>query len=275
VDLSPGYGRTARLSQDHPSFQGRRYRQLVAAFNVYRVSPIAAESVPPPKIQITYHGVPLSCNLSVLDVGQSDVTFAVEKLHARAIARTGYSVIMSPLHGLSFRVTPTGVDPEAGCASFCQFITQRRGGAEQRINPRVEPEKEIEVRLECFDRERSGRLHDISVASMAASFKESEFDGLRNGDMVKVHIPELASDGELSLDGRGRIIRTMPFAGDNGKSRGVVIDLRIDPGLHGRLQRYVDIRRIAMIRELAAGGSDADDELATQPSSVLQQPSAI
>ena len=276
MKLSPGYGRTVRLSQNDPCFQGRRYRQLVAAFNVYRASPIAAESVPPPKIHITYRGVPLSCNLSVLDVGQSEVTFAVEKLHAKAIARAGRSVIMSPLHGLSFRVTPTGVDPEAGCACFSQFITQRRGGAEQRTNPRVKPEKAIEVCLECFDRERSGRLHDISVVSMAVSFRNTEFDGLRNGDMVKVHIPELASEGDLSLNARGRIIRTMPFASDDGNGREVVIDLRIDPELHGRLGRYVDVRRIAMIRELAgADESDAEDEVATQPTSVLHRPSAI
>lgn len=275
MNLSPGYGRTATLSRNDPQFQSRRYRQLVAAFNVYRVSPIAAESVPPPKIHITYRGVPLSCNLSVLDVGQSDVTFAVDKLHARAIARTGRSVIMSPLHGLSFRVTPTGVDPEAGRASFSQFITQRRGGAEQRNNPRVEPEKDIEVCLECFDRERSGRLHDISVASMAASFSETEFDGLRNGDMVKVHIPGLDSEGDLCLDARGRIIRTMPFGSGGGNRRDVVIDLGIDPELDGRIRRYVDIRRIDMIRELAGADSDAKRAMAAQPGSGLRRPSAV
>jgi hypothetical protein len=177
---------------------------------------------------------------------------------------------MSPLHGLSFRVTPTGVDPDAGYASFSQFITQRRGGAEQRTNPRVEPEKDVEVRLECFDRERSGRLHDISVASMAASFQEKEFDGLRNGDMVKVHISGLTPDGDLSLDARGRIIRTMPFGSGSGGLRDVVIDLRIDPE-HGRLQRYVDVRRIDMIRELALAGADAAANLSSLP----RRPSAI
>lgn len=269
--MSPGYGRTAGLSPRDPRFQGRRYRQLVAAFNVYRVSPIAAESVPPPKVHTNYRGVPLACNASVLDVGQLDVTFAMEKLHARAIARTGRSVIMSPLHGMSFQVTPTGVDPEAGRASFSQFVTQRRGGAEQRINPRVEPDHAIDVCLECFDRERSGRLHDISVVSLAVSFNESEFGGMRDGDMVKVHIPELAPGGDLSLDTKGRIIRILPIAGRDGQARDVVINLQIDHALYGRLERYVDVRRIAMIRELAGAEAPGDDEDATRPGLVLRR----
>lgn len=275
MNLDPVYGHTVGLSRNDPQFQGRRYRQLVAAFNVYRVSPIAAESVPPPKIHTTYRGVPFSCNASVLAVSQSDVTFAVEKLPARAIARTGCSVIMSPLHGMSFRVTPTGVDPESGRASFSQFITQRRGGAEQRSNPRVEPENAIEVCLECFDRERSGRLHDISVVSLAVSFSETEFRGMRNGDMVKVHIPGLAPDGDLSLDARGRITRTKPVVGSTGNSRDVVIHLQINPELYGRLERYVDVRRIAMIRELAGPGSGAEDGDATRPGLLLRRPSAV
>jgi len=272
VNLSPGYGSTANLSLNDPRFQGRRYRQLVAAFNVYRASPIAAESVPPPRIHTSYRGVPLSCNASVLAVGQKDVTFAMEKLHAKAIALTGSSVIMSPLHGMSFRVTATSVDPISGRASFSQFITQRRGGAEQRINPRVAPEKAIEVCLECFDRERSGQLHDISVVSLAVSFNESEFSGMRNSDMVKVHIPELAPDGGLSLDAKGKIIRTMPIASTDGNAREVVIYLQIDPKLHDRLERYVEARRIAMIRELAAGETSRHDEDTNRPGPLLRRP---
>lgn len=275
MNLSPGYGRTAGLSPNDPRFQGRRYRQLVAAFNVYRVSPIAAESVPPPKIHTTYRGVPLSCNASVLSVGKSDVTFGMEKLHARAIARTGQSVIMSPLHGMSFQVTPNGVDPDAGRASFSQFITQRRGGAEQRINPRVEPEFNINVCLECFDKERSGRLHDLSVVSVAVSFNEPEFEGMRNGDMVKVHIPKLAPGSGLSVDARGRIIRTMPVEGSEGKARDVVISLQIDPDLYCRLERYVDVRRIAMIRDLAGSETLGDHQDANQQGLLLRRPSAI
>ena len=274
MNLSPGYEYIPRLTQNDPRFHGRRYRQLVAAFNVYRVSPIAAESVPPPKIHTTYRGVPLSCNLSVLEVGQWEVKFAVDKLLARAIARLGPCVIMSPLHGLSFRVTPTGVDTESGCATFSQFITQRRGGLEQRTNPRVEPEKDVEVCLECFDRRRSGRLHDISVASMAASFRETEFHGLRNGAIVKVHIAGLAPGGDLSLDATGRIIRTMPFGTGGGDSRDVVIDLRVDPE-HDQLQRYVDVRRIDMIRELAGADSDPEVGVAARADSLLRSPSAI
>ncbi len=275
MNLSPGYGRTAGFSPNDPQFQGRRYRQLVAAFNVYRVSPIAAESVPPPKIHTTYRGVPLSCNASVLSVGQSDVTFGMDKLHARAIARTGRSVIMSPLHGMSFKVTPTGVDAEAGRASFAQFVTQRRGGAEQRINPRVEPEFNINVCLECFDKERSGRLHDLSVVSVAVSFDESEFEGIRNGDMVKVHIPKLAPGCGLSLDARGKIIRHMPVAGGEGKSRDVVISLQLYPDLYRRLERYVDVRRIAMVRELVGSEASGGERESAQPDLLLRRPSAI
>ena len=253
MNLSPGYGRTAGLSPSDPRFQGRRYRQLVAAFNVYRVSPIAAEAVPPPKIHTTFRGVPLACNASVVAVGQSDVTFSMDKLHARAIARTGRSVIMSPLHGMSFRVTPSGVDPDAGRASFSQFITKRRGGAEQRVNPRVEPENPIPVCLQCFDRERSGKLHDISVSSLAVSFSESEFDGMRDGDMVKVHIPKLTPGGRLAIYARGRILRNMAIASSDGDARDVVINLQINPEIYAQLERYVDIRRITMIRELANG----------------------
>jgi hypothetical protein len=275
VNLSPGYGRAAELSINDPRFKGRRYKQLVAAFNVYRVSPIAAESVAPPKIQTAYRGVPLACDASVLAVGESDVTFAIEKLHANAIARSGHSVIMSPLHGMSFQVTPTGVDLEAGRASFSQFITQRRGGAEQRINPRVEPENAIRVRLKCFDRERYGSLHDISVVSLAVSFSETEFKGMRNGDMLTVDIPRLAADGGLSLDAKGKIIRNTPVASSNGDSRDVVIHLQIDHDLYYRLERYVDIRRIATIRELAGAASGANDEDASKPGLALRQPSAI
>ncbi len=275
MNFSPGHGRTAQLSVNDPRFQGRRYRQLVAAFNVYRVSPIAAESVAPPKIHTAYRGVPLSCNASVLAVGESDVTFAMEKLHARAIARSGRSVIMSPLHGLSFRVTPTGVDPEAGHASFSQFITQRRGGAEQRINTRVEPENNINVRLKCFDRERYASLHDISVVSLSVSVSESEFKGMRNGDMLKVNIPRLAADGGLSLDAKGKIIRNTPIASSNGDTRDVVIHLQIDQDLYYRLERYVDIRRIAMIRELAGAASGANHEDASKLGLAPGRPSAI
>lgn len=271
MNLSPGYGRTAGLSPRDPRFQGRRYRQLVAAFNVYRVSPIAAESVPPPRINTSYRGVPLSCDVSVLSVGETDVTFAMDKLQAQAIARTRDSVIMSPLHGMSFRVTASGVDPNEGRASFSQFVTQRRGGAEQRTNLRIEPENAIEVCLECFDRERSGRLHDISVVSLAVSFRESEFDGMRDGDMVKVHIPDLRPEGRLSLDAKGKIIRTMPIASGHGEARDVVIYLQIDSSLHDRLERYVEMSRIEMIRELAAGEASRDDDDATRPGLLMRQ----
>lgn len=263
MNLSPVYGRTAGLSPNDPRFQGRRYRQLVAGFNVYRVSSIAAESVPPPKVHTCYRGVPLACDASVLSVGASDVTLAVEKLHAKAIARAGRSVVMSPLHGMSFQVTPTSVDPRTGRASFSQFLTQRRGGVEQRNNARVEPENPIGVCLECFDRERSGLLHDISVVSLAVSFKETEFDGLRDGDMVKVHIPKLAPKGALSLHARGRIIRT--GRGD-GKIRDVVIQLLLNYEPDGHVERYVDFRRIATIRELAGTETRSGDQDATQPS---------
>lgn len=275
MNLTPGYGRPAGISPNDPRFQGRRYRQLVAAFNVYRASPIAAESVPPPKIYTSYRGVPLTCSASVISVGKSDVTFAMEKLHAMAIARSGHSVIMSPLHGMSFTVTPVGVDADAGRASFAQFLSQRRGGAEQRINPRVEPEFNINVGLECFDGERSGRLHDLSVASVAVLFKESEFEGMRNGDMVKVHIPKLAPGSGLSIDARGKIIRNMPATGSEGKTRDVVISLQVYPELRRRLERYVDVRRITMIRDLAGSQISEDEKFHAQPAIPLRRPQAL
>ncbi|MDX1527548.1 MAG: PilZ domain-containing protein [Gammaproteobacteria bacterium] len=275
MNLTPGYGRAAGLSPNDPRFQGRRYRQLVAAFNVYRASPIAAESVPPPKIHTSYRGVPLTCSASVVSVGNSDVTFAMEKLHAMAIARSGRSVIMSPLHGMSFTVTPVGVDPDAGHASFAQFLSQRRGGAEQRINPRVEPEFNINVGLECFDRERCGRLHDLSVVSVAVSFKESEFEGMRNGDMVKLHIPRLAPGSGISIDARGKIIRNMPAIGCEGKTRDVVISLQVYPELKRLLERYVDVRRITTIRDLASSKISEDEEYHAQPAIPRRRPQAL
>lgn len=270
MNLSPAYGRTASLSPSDPRFQGRRYRQLVAGFNVYRVSPIAAESVPPPRLFTAYRGVPLACSASVLSVGQDDVTFAVDRLHAKAIARTGNSVIMSPLHGMSFRATSTGVDAEQGRASFAHFITHRRSATEQRSNLRIEPEFSINVNLGCFDKERHGRLHDLSVVSLAVSMSEDEYDGMRDGDMVKVRIPKLAPGNTLSLDAKGRILRSTAVATAQGKARDVVISLQLEPQLHDCLERYVEIRRIAMIRELVSSDVSGRDDDATRPGLALR-----
>ncbi len=206
-------------------------------------------------------------------MGQQDVTFALQRLQARAIERTRNSVIMSPLHGMSFKVVATGVDPDEGRASFSQFITQRRGATENRSNLRVEPENSIEVRLKCFDRERSGWLHDLSVVSLAVSLDEPELDGTRQGDMLSVHIPELAPFCGMSVEAKGKIIRTTPAAGRDVQSRGVVIYLHIDQqGLYDRLERYIALRRVSLIRDLANSRLASDEEDA-KPRELTREPS--
>lgn len=93
---------------------------------------------------------------------------------------------------------------------------------------------------------------------------------MRDGDTVTVHIPRLIPGGALSLDAKGKIIRTEPVSREESKARDVVISLQIEGQLQSRLERFVDVRRVAMIRELA--GSDGD---ATRLRLLLRRPSAI
>jgi len=246
---------SAERPAEDPRFRGKRYHQLVAAFNVYRSSYILTESVALPRIHTAFHGVPFTCNATVLEVGHRDVTFSMEKLQAKIVERTGTSLIMSPLHGMTFKVMATAVDAEQGRASFAQFLAQRRGAAEQRTNLRVEPEQSIYVRMRCFGRDLEGSLLDVSVVSLAVSFPEAEIENIDENTPVEVFIPELPPESGLSLEAEGTVIRTMPLADENSENCGVVVYLRINPRLYDRLERYVAIRRISIIRELSNADS--------------------
>lgn len=241
---------TIEPSDDDPRFRGKRYRQLVAAFNVYRASQTVAESISPPRIHTSFRGVPFSCDAKVLAVGQRDVTFSIEPLQAKAVERTRTSVVMSPLHGMTFMVTATGVDCENGRASFAQFVSQRRGGAEKRTNLRVEPERSIDVKMRCMDREVTGSLLDVSVVSLAVSFADKDVDCFQEGAPVEVVIPELSPEFNAPVEAEGRIIRTMPLTDQDSSECGVVIYLRVDHKLFDRLERYVAMRQVSIIREL-------------------------
>ena len=236
---------------DDSRFRGKRYRQMVAAFNVYRASQTIAESISPPRIHTSFRGVPFACNAKVLAVGQKDVTFSIETLQAKAVERTGTSVIMSPLHAMTFKVIATGVDSEQGRASFAQFLTQRRGGAEKRSNLRVEPEKSIEVTMRCQGKEVIGNLIDVSVVSLAVSLPDEDAQSFDEGAPVEIHITELDPQFGAPIEAEGRIIRRMPLTDQDTRECGVVVYLRIDHKLFDRLERYVAIRRVAIIRELA------------------------
>lgn len=254
-----GGGPLTQQTTKDPRFRGKRYRQLVAAFNVYRASQTVAESISPPRILTSFRGVPFACNARVLAVGQKDVTFSIEPLQARAVERTGTSVIMSPLHAMTFKVTSTGVDCEQGRASFGQFLTQRRGGADKRVNLRVEPERSIEVKMRCQGQEVTGNLLDVSVVSLAVSFSNKDTDGFDEGAPVELLIPELSPEFGAPVEAEGRIIRRMPLTGQDTTESGVVIYLRIDHKLFDRLERYVAVRRVAIIRELTGADSEQND----------------
>ena len=259
ANATTGATQPTEQSAKDPRFRGRRYRQLVAAFNVYRSSYILAESVPLPKIHTAFHGVPFTCNATVLEVGHRDVTFSMERLQAKVVERTGISLILSPLHGMTFKVMATAVDAEQGRASFAQFLPQRRGAAEQRTNLRIEPEQSIGVRMRCLGRELEGSLLDVSVVSMAVSFSEAELENIDEGTPVEVFIPELPPESGLSFQAEGTIIRTMPLADGSSENCGVVVYLRILPELYDRLERYVAVRRLSIIRELSNADSPAGE----------------
>ena len=266
ANLITGATRPTEQSAEDPRFRGKRYGQLVAAFNVYRSSYILAESVALPKIHTAFHGVPFACNAAVLDVGHREVTFSIGRLHAKVVERTEASMIMSPLHGMTFKVMATAVDAERGQASFTQFLTQRRSAAEQRTRLRVEPEQAIYVRMRCLGRELEGSLLDVSVISMAVSFPEVEIENIDEGTPVELFIPELLPESDLSFQAGGTVIRTMPLADENSENRGVVVYLQINHELCDRLERYVAIRRISIIRELNNADSppgEADDKAAS------------
>ncbi len=246
---------SAEQSANDPRFRGRRYRQLLAAFNVYRSSYILAESVALPKCHTAFHGVPFACNATVLEVGHRDVTFSIGRLQAKVVERTGISLIMSPLHGVTFKVMATAVDAKRGRASFGQFLTQRRDAAEKRTNLRIEPEQSIFVRMRCLGRELEGSLLDVSVVSMAVSFPGVEIENIDEGTPVEIFIPELPPESGLSLQAEGTIIRTIPLADGDPENCGVVVYLRIGHDLYDHLERYVTIRRISIIRELSNADS--------------------
>lgn len=258
MNSETGSSESSQQSSDDPRFRGKRYRQLVAAFNVYRASQTVAESVSPPRIFTLFRGVPFSCDARVLAVGQKDVTFSIEPLQARAVERTGTSIIMSPLHSTTFKVIATGVDHENGRASFGQFIPQRRGGMENRSNLRVEPEESLPVKMRCLGKELTGSLLDISVVSLAISFPIEEVEHIDDGTPVEVVIPELSKKFGAPVETDGRIIRHLPMTDRDAHECGVVIYLRIDQELYDRLQQYVSVRRTEIIRELT--GFDSPDK---------------
>lgn len=266
ADPSNGTNPLTDAGGNDPRFRGKRYRQLVAAFNVYRASQTVAESISPPRIHTSFRGVPFACNAKVLAVGQKDVTFSIEPLQAKAVERTGTSVIMSPLHAMTFKVMATGVDCEQGRASFAQFLTQRRGGAEKRMNLRVEPERSIEVQMRCLGKEVTGSLLDVSVVSLAVSFSDDDIKSFAEGAPVDIFIPELEPEFGAPVEAEGRIIRRMPLTDQESHDCGVVVYLRIDHKLFDQLERYVAVRRVAIIRELTDTSSPENGPVQTAQS---------
>jgi hypothetical protein len=246
-----GKNQPAETSADDPRFRGKRYRQLVAAFNDYRSPHVLEESTPLPSIHTAFRGVPFTCSADVLEVGNGKVTFSIDKLQAKVVERTGTSLIMSPLHGMTFKVVATHVDADQGRVSFAQFLDQQRGSAEQRSHLRVEPEQSIYVKMRCLGKEVAGSLLDVSVVSLAASFPETDLENIDEGTPVDIFIPELPPEIDMSLKAEGEIIRTVPLADKDSQSRGVVVTLRIHHELYDRLNRYVELRRVAIIRELS------------------------
>jgi hypothetical protein len=241
----------AQASADDPRFRGKRYRQLVAAFNDYRSPHNLEESAPLPSIHTAFRGVPFSCSADVLEVGQEKVTFSMDRFQAKVVARTGTSLIVSPLHGMTFKVIATDIDVDQGRVSFAQFLDQQRGGAEQRSHLRVEPEQSIYVKMRFLDKEVAGSLLDVSVVSLAVSFPEAELESIDEGTPVDIFIPELPPEVDMSFKAEGEITRTMPLTDKDSQSRGVVVSLRIGHELYDRLKRYVELRRVAITRELS------------------------
>ena len=241
----------AEASADDPRFRGKQYDQLVAAFNDYRSTQTSEESAPRPRIHTAYRGVPFTCSADVLEVGHGKVTFSMDRLQAKVVERTGTSLIMSPLHGMTFKVIATDVDVDQGRVSFAQFLDQQREGAEQRSHLRVEPEQSIYVKMCFLGKEVAGSLLDVSVISLAASFPEAELENIDDDTPVDIFIPELPPEVGMSFKAEGTVIRSMPLAEKDSKCRGVVVNLRIDHELSDRLNRYVALRSDAVVRELS------------------------
>jgi hypothetical protein len=240
----------AEASADDPRFRGERYRQLVAAFDDYRSSSTLEEPAPLPSIHTAFRGVPFTCSAEVLEVGDGVVTFSMERFQAKVVERTGTSLIMSPLHEMTFMVVATEVDADRGRVSFAQFLDQQRKGAEQRSHLRVEPEHSIYVKMRYLGKEMAGSLLDVSVVSLAASFPETELENIDDDTPVSIVIPELPPEVGMSFEAEGKVIRTMSLTDKDSQSRGVVVNLRIDDELYDRLNRYVELRRAAIMREL-------------------------
>ncbi len=67
----------------------------------------------------------------------------------------------------------------------------------------------------------------------------------------------------------------MPAIGGEGKTRDVVISLQVYPELKRRLERYVDVRRITMIRDLAGSQISGDREHHPRPAIPLRRPQGL
>ena len=107
----------------------------------------------------------------------------------------------------------------------------------------------------------------FAVVALAASFPEAELENFDDGTPVEIIIPELPPELGTSLETEGKIIRTMPLADKDSQSCGVVVSLSIDHDLYDRLERYLALRRAAIIDQLGDAGSPsgaAGDEVVSE-----------
>ena len=247
-------GETAAQGEASPTerkFRGKRYRQMLAGFNVYRTPGLVPDAIALPTLHTTYRGVPFSSESQVANVTGAEVTFEIGGPHLQVVRRSEMSLIASPVHGMTFCAQVKGYDIDDGWATFMQFAERRRGGgAEQRSNLRVEPDEPIEVNVSCLGQTYTGSLVDVSVVSIAIYLPDIPPDRLAEGIPVEVVVPVLG-DSSPSLQASGEILRAMPVIGDDAQGSRVVVYLRVNQALYDRLKDYVDQRRSQILKELA------------------------
>ena len=241
-----------RATDDDSPFRGRKYRQQLAGFNVYRTPFFISENIAHPRINTNFRGVPISSDATVVDVGTGDVTFALEPTQLNVVSRAECSLIESPIHGVTFRAYPTLVDAQNCRVTFAQFHRHHGLGAELRTNLRVELDAAIQVLL-CFEgNEVSGSLVDVSVASLAVYIVDGTVNALQEGNQVEIRIPDLPGETEAGLKATGKVIRTMPVVDEQPGACRLVIYLSANESLHGLLNAYVETRRDEILAEITA-----------------------
>ncbi len=231
----------------------RRYRTMIAGFNVYRLGGVVSGAVAPPRIHTVVHGMMTESEAEVVATGDYGVLFRTNPRLLVALSHTGMAFVQSPLHGMVFRARVLDVREKQSCVALTEFELVPEI-EERRSLTRVAPMQPVVVRLYSPDFDLRGRVADVSVGALAANFGVGGSLSVSEHTRSQVRLITSLLDGD-TVKFTGRIHRIDPKYRNDVTWWRVVVDLGKDTHADRVLNEYVRSREAEILSRLEHEGN--------------------